>query len=83
MQGIGYPKKFIEKAVRDQLKKASVPRQSSEDEETNKEEWQAARIPFIEGVSYEVRRIAGEAGKPAMNRDKGVEKSRTWNGLFT
>ena len=62
MQGNGYPKKFIEKAVRDQLKKASVPPQSSEDEETNKEEWQAARIPFIEGVSYEVRRIAWEAG---------------------
>ena len=57
MQGNGYPKKFIEKAVRDQLKKASVPRQSSEDEETNKEEWQTARIPFIEGVSYEVKRI--------------------------
>ena len=61
MQGSGYPKKFIEKAVRDQLKKALVPQQSSEDEETNKEEWQAARIPFIEGVSYEVRRIAQEA----------------------
>ena len=24
-----------------------------------------------------------EQRKPAMNRDKGVEKSRTWNGLFT
>ena len=62
MQGNGYLKKFSEKAVRDHLKKASVPRQSSEDEETNKEERQAARIPFIEGVSYKVRRIAWEAG---------------------
>ena len=27
--------------------------------------------------------FAIEERKPAMNRDKGVEKSRTWNGLFT
>ena len=26
--------------------------------------------------------FAIEERKPAMNRDKGVEKSRTWNGLF-
>ena len=65
MQGNGYPKKFIQKAVRDQLKKASVTPQSSKDskdDDTNKEEWQKARIPFIEGVSYEVRRIARDAG---------------------
>ena len=31
MQGNGYPKKFIQKAVRDQLKKASVTPQSSKD----------------------------------------------------
>ena len=52
MQGNGYLKKFIEKAVRDRLNKVSLPRQSSEDsedEETNKEEWQTARIPLIEG----------------------------------
>ena len=45
--------------------KASMTPQSSknsEDEETNKEEWQTARIPFIERVSYEARRIAQEAG---------------------
>ena len=77
MQGNGYPKKFIEKAVRDQLKNASVPRQSSEDEETNKEEWQAARIPFIEGVSYEVRRIAREAGIRC-----SFYQPQTLNGLY-
>ena len=27
--------------------------------------------------------FAIEERKPAMNRDKGVEKSRTWNGVFT
>ena len=27
--------------------------------------------------------FAIEKRKPAMNRDKGVEKNRTWNGLFT
>ena len=26
--------------------------------------------------------FAIEERKPAMNRDKGVEKSRIWNGLF-
>ena len=26
--------------------------------------------------------FAIEERKPAMNRNKGVEKSRTWNGLF-
>ena len=65
MQGNGYPKKFIQKAVRNQQKKALVTPQSSKDskdDDTNKEEWQTARIPFIEGVSYEVRRIARDAG---------------------
>ena len=65
MQGNGYPEKFIHKAVRDQLQKASVTQQFSKDSkdgDTNKEEWQKARIPFIEGVSYEVRRIARDAG---------------------
>ena len=70
-------KKFIEKAVRDQLKKASVPRQSSEDEQTNKEEWQASRTPFIEGVSYEVRRIAREAGTRCL-----FYQPQTLNGLY-
>ena len=53
--------KWLSDEVRDQLKKASVTPQSSKDskdDDTNKEEWQKARIPFIEGVSYEVRRIA-------------------------
>ena len=77
MKGNGYPKKFIENAVRDQLKKASVPRQSLEDEETNKEEWQAARIPLIEGVSYEVRRIAREAGIRC-----SFYQPQTLNGLY-
>ena len=27
--------------------------------------------------------FAIEERKPATNRDKGVEKSRTWNGLFS
>ena len=65
MQGNGYPKKCIQKAERDQLKKASVPPQSSKDakdDDTNKEEWQTARNPFNEEVSYEVRRIARDAG---------------------
>ena len=67
--------------MRDQLKKASVTPQSSkdskDDDDTNKEEWQTARIPFIEGVSYEVRRIA---------RDAGIELSfyqpQTLGGLY-
>ena len=54
-----------------------MPRQSSEDEETNKEEWQAARIPFIEGVSYEVRRIAQEAGIRC-----SFYQPQTLNGLY-
>ena len=65
MQGNGYPKKSIQRAARDQLKEASVTPPSSKDSkdvDTNKEEWQKARIPFIEGVSYEVRRIARDAG---------------------
>ena len=65
MQGNGSPKKFVQKAVRDQLKKASVTPQfskDSKDDDTNKDESQTARIPFIEGVSYEVRRISREAG---------------------
>ena len=80
MQGNGYPKKFIEKAVRDQLKKALGSPQSSddsEDEETNKEEWQTACIPFIQGVSYEVRRIAREAGIRC-----SFYKPQTLNGLY-
>ena len=27
--------------------------------------------------------FAIEERKPAINRDKGVEKSRTWSGIFT
>ena len=37
MQRNGYPKKFIEKVVRDQLKKASVLLQSSEFEDLEDE----------------------------------------------
>ena len=37
----------------------------------------------VNGAMYCQVQVANEERKPAMNRDEGVEKSGTWNGLFT
>ena len=55
----GYPKKFVDKAINRQMRRPSM-RQTSQSEEDQPKP-QIARIPYIDGLSQEVRRIASVA----------------------
>ena len=54
----GYPKRFTERAINKQMKKGLVRRV----DEADQPKWETARIPYIDGLSQEVRRIARTAG---------------------
>ena len=66
----GYPRKFTQKAISRQLKRGAVnaKRADSKDKGTTFEEPEASvqkiqtvRIPFVDGLSQEVRRLARKA----------------------
>ncbi len=59
MTSNGYPKKFTEKAISKQLKKAT---NTSSRVELDQPKLITTSIPFIDGLSQEVRRIARTAG---------------------
>ena len=54
----GYPRRFVDKAIRTQLKRRTLPRVQNQDQSDMK----TVRIPFVEGLSQEVRRVARTAG---------------------
>ena len=54
----GYPKRFTERAINKQMKKGLARRV----DEADPPKWETARIPYIDGLSQEVRRIARTAG---------------------
>lgn len=59
MSANGYPKKFVEKAIQRQIKNSAAGKVNrTEDQST----LVSARIPFIDGLSQEIRRLASTAG---------------------
>ena len=54
----GYPKRFTERAISKQMKKGLVKRV----DEADQLKWETARIPYIDGLSLEVRWIVHTAG---------------------
>ena len=54
----GYPRRFVDKAISKQLKRRTLPRVQNQDQSDMK----TVRIPFVEGLSQEVRRVARTAG---------------------
>ena len=54
----GYPRRFVEKAISKQLRRRTAPRVQNQDQSDMK----TVRIPFVEGLSQEVRRVARSAG---------------------
>ena len=54
----GYPRRFVEKAISKQLRRRTAPRVQNQDQSNMK----TVRIPFVEGLSQEVRRVARSAG---------------------
>ena len=54
----GYPKKFIEKEISRQIKRSAIPRIMIKEDECKME---TVSIPFIDGLSHEIRRIARTA----------------------
>ena len=58
MSANGYPRRFIEQVVRKQARNRKKMHLDEEDEV----KWETAKIPYIEGVSQELRRIARLAG---------------------
>ncbi len=64
----GYPKRFTEKAISKQIKRESMRMLETDDAEDKQRlldtepKMDTVRIPFIEGLSQEIRRIARTAG---------------------
>ena len=57
----GYPKKFVNRAIVKQIRRHGLPdTDGKQDDEANS--MVIASIPFIDGISQEVRRIVREAG---------------------
>ena len=53
-----YPRRFVDKAISKQLRRRTAPRVQSQDQSDMK----TVRIPFVEGLSQEVRLVARSAG---------------------
>ena len=60
MESNGYPRGFVKRTIKRQIKKKTGVKLPKEDEKAEK--MVSASIPFIEGLSQEVRRIAQAAG---------------------
>ena len=60
MESNGYPRGFVKRTIKRQIKKKTGVKLPKEDEKAEK--MVNASIPFIEGLSQEVRRIAQAAG---------------------
>ena len=79
-----YPRRFIEQAVRKQARNRKM--HLDKEDEVN---WETARIPYIEGVSQELRRIARLTGircifiAPDMLRSVYAVKDSTPKGSQT
>ena len=54
----GYPNKYIEKAIGNQVRRRSLDQAVPKGEATADDDMQTVRIPFIEGLSQEIRRVA-------------------------
>ena len=59
MPASGYPKKFVEKATQRQIKNSATGKVKRTE---NLSTLVSARIPFIDGLSQEIRRLARTAG---------------------
>ena len=57
MANNGYPKRFTGRAINKQMKKGLA----RSVDEADQPKWETARIPYIDGLSQEVRRIARTA----------------------
>ena len=67
MQGNGYPRKFTEKAISKQMKRRLKQQEGSGElggkvSEQLQEKEPTVKIPYIEGVSEQIRRVARSAG---------------------
>ena len=62
MEGNGYPKKFTEKAISRQLRRPAEEKLERVINEPDQPKMEIARIPYVDGLSQEIRRIARTAG---------------------
>ena len=58
MEGNGYLKQFTEKAISRQLKQPSKSKVERVTNEADQPKLQTARIPYVDGLSQEIHRIA-------------------------
>ena len=58
MKGNGYPRHWTRKIIRSQLRRQALPSPKLEE----KRNMQIARIPYVEGLGHEIRRIARLVG---------------------
>ena len=62
MEGNGYPKQFLEKAISRQLQRPSAGKLERAINEPSQPKMEKAMIPYVDGLSLEIRRIACMAG---------------------
>ena len=62
MEGNGYPKQFTEKAISRQLKRPVAGKLERAINEPDQPKMEIARIPYVNGLSQKIRRIARMAG---------------------
>ena len=62
MEGNGYLKQFTEKAISRQLKRPAVEKFERVIDGPDQPKMEIARIPYVDGLSQEIRRIARTAG---------------------
>ena len=62
MEGNGYPKQFTEKAISRQLKRPAAGKLERVINEPDQPKMEIARIPYVNGLSQEIRRIAHMVG---------------------
>ena len=62
MERNGYPKQFTEKAISRQLKRPAAGKLKRVINEPDQPKMEIARIPYVDGLSQEIRRIARMTG---------------------
>ena len=62
MECNGYPKRFTEKAISKRLKRGTTSRAERLAKEADQAKLEKASIPYVEGLSQEIRRIVRAAG---------------------